>query len=117
MPAEAATAEMGDAIAALRDLIVRSRHGGSAAERLATMPADLREAALRSLTDEQAAAVLGQWSFWRRPDQCPPPDGWHVWLVMAGRGFGKTRMGAEWVRALATGRRPVRIALIAATLA
>jgi phage terminase large subunit-like protein len=31
----------------------------------------------------------------------PPADDWRIWLVMAGRGFGKTRMGAEWVRSVA----------------
>ena len=35
------------------------------------------------------------WSFGRRDNQLPPAEDWRVWLVMAGRGFGKTRMGAE----------------------
>lgn len=39
--------------------------------------------------------------FWRcrhaRADQCPPAGDWHVWLLMSGRGFGKTRSGAEWL--------------------
>jgi phage terminase large subunit-like protein len=46
-----------------------------------------------------------------------PPDGeWRTWLVMAGRGFGKTRAGAEWVRAVADADPEARIALVAATL-
>jgi predicted phage terminase large subunit-like protein len=47
-----------------------------------------------------------------------PPDGdWRTWVVMAGRGFGKTRAGAEWVRGLVrAAAAPVRIALVAATV-
>lgn len=56
--------------------------------------------------DERALLLMGHepdellhaWWFWARPDQLPPPGTWRVWLVMAGRGFGKTRTGAEWVR-------------------
>lgn len=63
---------------------------------------------LRRLTREQRARVLGQlssaekealyyhWPFWRRPNQAPPDGRWLVWLIRSGRGFGKTRMGAEW---------------------
>ena len=48
--------------------------------------------------------------------QLPPPGEWRTWLIMAGRGFGKTRAGAEWVRALADADPEARIALVAATL-
>lgn len=48
--------------------------------------------------------------------QLPPPGEWRTWLIMAGRGFGKTRAGAEWVRALADADADARIALVAATL-
>jgi len=37
------------------------------------------------------------WSFWARPEQLPPPGDWLVWLLRSGRGFGKTRTGAQWV--------------------
>lgn len=33
-----------------------------------------------------------------RPNQLPPSGDWQTWLIMAGRGFGKTRSGAEWIR-------------------
>lgn len=56
------------------------------------------------------------WKFWRRDDQIPPPDDWHIWLVMAGRGYGKTRMGAEWVNGVAAANPGTRIALVGATL-
>ena len=51
-----------------------------------------------ALSDAQAAALLRDWSFWARPEQLPPPGDWQTWLVLAGRGFGKTRTGAETVR-------------------
>ncbi len=51
-----------------------------------------------------------------RRDQRPPKGDWRSWLILGGRGSGKTRAGAEWVQALATGDSPVRIALIAETL-
>lgn len=51
-----------------------------------------------------------------RPDQLPPEGDWHTWLVKAGRGWGKTRCGAEWIRARAfTGFR--RLAMIGQTAA
>lgn len=56
------------------------------------------------------------WPFWQRNDQNPPEVDWRVWLVMAGRGYGKTRMGAEWVRCCAMTSPGVRIALVGATI-
>src|SRR6266540_338040 len=52
-----------------------------------------------ALTDEGAAALLYDWTFWARPEQLAPAGDWRIWLLLAGRGFGKTRVGAEWVRA------------------
>ena len=42
--------------------------------------------------------MLYWWDLWARPAQLPPPEPWRVWCILAGRGFGKTRTGAEWVR-------------------
>jgi len=55
---------------------------------------------------------------WSHEGQLPPTgDGWRTWLMLAGRGYGKTRAGAEWITRLATQRRrPVRIALVGATI-
>ena len=47
---------------------------------------------------EKALQVRYLWRFHARPGQIEPEGDWTVWLVKAGRGFGKTRMGAEWVR-------------------
>jgi phage terminase large subunit-like protein len=56
------------------------------------------------------------WDFWVRDEQRAPSGDWRCWFVMAGRGFGKTRMAAEWVRAQAEADGSLRIALVAATL-
>src|SRR5258705_12384669 len=59
----------------------------------------------------------GGWRAKARPSQLPPPGDWNGWLVMAGRGFGKTRTGSEWVRELVETNQAGRIALIAPTAA
>ncbi|WP_313435066.1 terminase large subunit domain-containing protein [Novosphingobium sp.] len=56
------------------------------------------------------------WRLWARPSQIAPAGDWRVWLVMAGRGFGKTRCGAEWVNEIAETHPDARIALVAAHL-
>jgi phage terminase large subunit-like protein len=54
---------------------------------------------------------------WAHQSQLPPrEEGWRTWLMMAGRGFGKTRAGAEWVEKIARSRPGVRIALVGATI-
>lgn len=72
--------------------------------------------ALAQLTDDEAEALLYAWREWAREDQLPPEWAWNVWLLLAGRGAGKTRAGAEWIREqVAQGVR--RIALVAPTAA
>ena len=68
-----------------------------------------------ALTDEEASLLQFQWSFWARPQQLPPSitSDWLTWLILAGRGFGKTRSGAEWVRNLVENHKYGRIALVA----
>jgi phage terminase large subunit-like protein len=65
---------------------------------------------LRNLPDEEVAAILKElgpkkaeelqhdWGFWARPEQLEPEGSWNIWVALAGRGWGKTRAGAEWVR-------------------
>ena len=54
---------------------------------------------------------------WAHMNQLPPNgEGWRVWLMMAGRGFGKTRAGSEWIYRLASGKPGARIALVGATI-
>lgn len=61
-------------------------------------------------------AARYDWERLARPNQLPPPGDWRGWLLLAGRGFGKTRTGAEWVRAQIRGGKR-RLALVAPTAA
>jgi hypothetical protein len=70
----------------------------STLESLRALPASERRAILSELSDEQAAQLFFDWTFWARQEQLPPAGRWRIWLVLAGRGYGKTRIGAEWVR-------------------
>lgn len=58
-----------------------------------------QQAFVASLTPEQLTNLAHDWQFWARDKQLPPPGEWRYWIILAGRGFGKTRTGAEWVRA------------------
>ncbi|MGE3783623.1 MAG: DNA-packaging protein [Alphaproteobacteria bacterium] len=84
---------------------------------LCSMPAILRNELIRSLTPDQAISFLNDWRFWARASQLPPAGEWRVWLLLAGRGFGKTRTGAELVRARVASGLARRIALVAPTAA
>jgi len=91
--------------------------GKSLMEQLALLPEEER---LEALADIDPDSLIWDWSVWARPEQIAPPGtDWNIWLVMAGRGFGKTRLAAEWVREQAkyttTGQR--RFALVARTAA
>jgi phage terminase large subunit-like protein len=65
---------------------------------------------------ERIALGSWHWELWGRDDQHPPDGDWRVWLIQAGRGFGKTRAGAEWVRQVARADPDARIALVGASL-
>lgn len=86
------------------------------------MSTDERRAFTAALADEAKAWLGSFWPFFARPDQLAPDGDWTVWLVMGGRGAGKTRTGAEWVRAVVAGAAHAggpsagRIALVGETL-
>lgn len=61
--------------------------------------------------------LLDDWRLWARPEQLAPPGAWTTWLYMGGRGTGKTRAGAEWVRARIGSGLARRVALVAGTQA
>ena len=70
------------------------------------------------MTPGEAEAFKIDWDFWVHDMQRPPQGDWTTWLMMGGRGAGKTRAGAEWVRQLVKGARPVSpIALVGETMA
>ena len=72
---------------------------------------------LRSIFASLADAIESDWRSIARPEQLPPPGDWSTWLILAGRGAGKTRAGAEYVRALAEAAALPRIALVGPTAA
>ena len=91
--------------------------GKSLAETIAMLPQEEQREILQGFDPE---TLQWDWTFWGRPEQqAPPGDDWNLWLLLAGRGFGKTRTAAEWVREQAkytnTGQR--RFALVARTAA
>ncbi|OWQ97948.1 DNA-packaging protein [Sphingopyxis witflariensis] len=79
-----------------------------------------------SLSPEERARLIGEmprkyvqeleerWYTWAHDGQREPPGDWPVWLIRAGRGFGKTRAGSEWVSEVARRMPGARIALVAA---
>src|SRR5262245_15650732 len=75
----------------------------------------LRNDLIAELTPAVARALLYDWPFWARPTQLPPSGNWRVWLLLAGRGFGKTRTGAELIRARIVAQTARRLALVAPT--
>ena len=92
------------------------------AEWLACAPRSVREAFLSSLSEGALAALPWLWDFWALPHQRAPEGAWRSWVALGGRGAGKTRAGAEWVRAQVEGARPGdpgrarRVALVGETL-
>lgn len=82
---------------------------------LLSLPDTERRDALATLSDAEREEFATHWRLWARTAQLAPPGEWRLWLIMAGRGFGKTRAGAEWVRQMATDPQ-ARIALVGASL-
>lgn len=70
----------------------------SLAELLASAPEQTRVDLITGLSPAARKKLLYHWPFWARPKQLEPTGTWTTWLVLAGRGFGKTRTGAEWIR-------------------
>ena len=83
------------------------------ASSLASLPEALRNELIDSLPREKALQLKHDWWYRARDAQKPPPGDWRVWLVLAGRGFGKTRTGGELVRARVGAHTARRIALVA----
>ena len=81
----------------------------------------LREKVVRSFPEAQISAIARAFPEWAHGGQLAPastPEGgdWRTWVLLAGRGFGKTRAGAEWVLSAVRGAEKPRIALVAATI-
>ena len=87
---------------------------------LGHLPKSQRAACLETIMSDlhrrEAMELKYAWPLHARDSQLPPPGDWDTWLILAGRGFGKTRTGAEWVRDQVESRAAHRIALVARTL-
>ena len=76
---------------------------------------------LSELDEGMICALPYLFEFWAMEHQLPPEGDWRTWIIMGGRGAGKTRAGAEWVRAQVEGARPMdkgaaaRVALVGET--
>ncbi|QFT93355.1 Terminase-like family protein [Roseovarius sp. THAF9] len=77
---------------------------------------------LDSLSDGEILSLPYLFDFWAMDHQRPPEGDWRTWVILGGRGAGKTRAGAEWVRGQVEGARPLdagrchRLALVGETI-
>ena len=90
--------------------VIDQRQGKSPAQLFAELPVDKRKGRWDKLTDQDKIKLATGWQdwdpqrgeyfpgFWARPNQVIPPGDWQIWMVKAGRGFGKTRVGSETTR-------------------
>lgn len=89
---------------------------------LACAPQDVVEEFLAGLSENALLALPWMFEFWALPHQLPPEGAWKSWVIMGGRGAGKTRAGSEWVRAEVEGAGPAdpgrarRVALVGETV-
>ena len=94
----------------------------SGAAWLASATPETVEAFLSGLSDNALLSLPWMFEFWALPHQLPPEGMWKTWVILGGRGAGKTRAGAEWVRAQVEGAGPLdegaarRVALVGETV-
>lgn len=79
------------------------------------LPEPERQQIIQALSPKEANALLFDWEFWAREKQLPPSGDWLVWLIMTGRGWGKTRAAGEFVIREVKEGRAKRVALVAKT--
>ena len=92
----------------------------SMAVKVMRMGVEEREAFYEQFTARELERLEFEWRFWARPNQRPPSveceeckGQWVIWLILAGRGYGKTRTGAEWIHEQAEGF--PRLSIVGAT--
>ncbi len=104
----------------LRDTVLAIRDAGADLTRRlpSCAPAVESEPLLQGLEVGLLRKLAQSWALLRHPLQAPPPGVWRNWLLMGGRGSGKTRAGAEWIHEIASRgeKSALRIALVAETL-
>ena len=84
---------------------------------LASQSEKTRAKILDELSDDEITLLMSDWPFSARPDQLAPKTEWRTWLILAGRGWGKTRTGAEFIIDEVRQGRASRIALVGRTAA
>lgn len=87
----------------------------AAIDRLVAKGEDRIHAVVARLSPAAALGIRHDFGNWAHDSQKEPPGWWQRWVIMGGRGFGKTRAGAEWIAAQARADSDLRIALVAAT--
>ncbi|MEO1649068.1 MAG: terminase family protein [Pseudomonadota bacterium] len=83
---------------------------------LAPEEKEVRGRVAKALNQTERNEFAYHWNFQARPSQLEPDGTWRIWMIMAGRGFGKTRAGSEWVRKIAEEHSEARIALVSSSL-
>lgn len=103
-------------------LIWTERGLRSGASWIASADAAVQEQFLNELDEGELLALPYLFDFWAMDHQLPPEGSWRTWVVLGGRGAGKTRAGAEWVRSMVEGAKPLdpgactRVALVGETI-
>src|SRR5436190_912890 len=75
------------------------------------------EAFVGQLSEADIMMLFFEWPFWGRPAQLAPPGSWAVWLILAGRGWGKTKTAVQWAIEEVISGRKRRLAFVARTAA
>lgn len=94
----------------------------SGASWIGSASAEIQAQFLNELEEDELLALPYLFDFWAMPHQLPPEGEWRSWVILGGRGAGKTRAGAEWVRSRVEGPRPFdegqcrRVALVGETI-
>jgi phage terminase large subunit-like protein len=83
---------------------------------LAAIEAGHQDEVLADIGGSRRRELNYRWHRWAHDGQNPDDGDWRIWLIMAGRGFGKTRAGSEWVSRLARADGSLRFALVGATV-
>ncbi len=84
-------------------------------EALVTMSETQLHRVMKRMTRHRRRELATRWGLWAHAGQSIADDDWMVWMIQAGRGFGKTRAGSEWVCRHAAERGDLRVALVGAT--
>ncbi|MBO0749930.1 MAG: DNA-packaging protein, partial [Porphyrobacter sp.] len=83
---------------------------------LKSLDPEQRRLGIELLGPQERDALDRAWTKWAHDGQLEPSGDWSIWVIKAGRGFGKTLAGAQWITGLIATGEPLRFALVGATL-